>query len=498
MKVSRVILLIFPVLFSIAAFGQKKWTIKEVPDPKSRPGWNYVSNPDSILNSSTVDNINMLLKDLEQQTTNQGAVAVLQSIGSKSPKEFATALLREWGVGQKEKNNGFLILLVLDQRRMEFEIGYGLEGILTDVTCKRIQEQYMVPHAKAGDYNATVLNGVSQVCRVLLTGNNTIDAGVPGEEVPRVTPDVPYSGPEPADYPASGGFSYLMGEVIPYLVSGFILFIVFLIFSSLSKRKAVGFSRKYETASFKILRFILVDLLYIGLFLFLAGDFGILKLITGFYGYILVRSVAATYFTKRWLKKEVAGRDREEVYKLTREAYLRWPGAFQYVLPFPFRQYFRSLMNAMTRLRNEPVYSADGAAMTKLNEAEDDAYLEKHQVKEEELQAVDYDVWHKPDSGEHTVFRYELFSKYSACPKCAAITYTKSGDKVLYAATYESAGKGLRTYTCQYCAFEKKEEYHIPKLERSSDSSGSGSSGSSGGSSWGGGSSGGGGAGSSW
>ncbi|MFN3940996.1 MAG: TPM domain-containing protein, partial [Chitinophagales bacterium] len=111
--------------------------------------------------------VNSIIKDLEDSTTVQVGVVVINSIGNAVPKEFATALFRHWGIGQAEKDNGLLILLVINQRRMEFEVGYGLEGILTDGICKRIQMEYMVPYAKQEDYNACVLNGVMEVSRIL-------------------------------------------------------------------------------------------------------------------------------------------------------------------------------------------------------------------------------------------------------------------------------------------------------------------------------------------
>ncbi len=109
-----------------------------------------------------------MLKSLEDSTTVQVAVAVINSIGEKVPKEFATALFRYWGIGQSDKDNGLLILLVMDQRRMEFEVGYGLEGILTDGICKRIQVLHMVPYAKEGNFDAAVKNGLYEVNKILI------------------------------------------------------------------------------------------------------------------------------------------------------------------------------------------------------------------------------------------------------------------------------------------------------------------------------------------
>ena len=65
------------------------------------------------------------------------------SIGEQDLESFSNELFARWGIGQKENNNGVLVLFVLDQRKIRFEVGYGMEGILPDAVCKRIQSQYV-------------------------------------------------------------------------------------------------------------------------------------------------------------------------------------------------------------------------------------------------------------------------------------------------------------------------------------------------------------------
>jgi uncharacterized protein len=110
------------------------YTVETVPDPKSSPSYHYVSNPDGVIEESTVAQIDSLLANLEKTTTSQVAVVVLNSIGETVPKTFATKLFNYWGIGDREKDNGLLILMVMDQRSIEFETGKGMEGVLPDVT----------------------------------------------------------------------------------------------------------------------------------------------------------------------------------------------------------------------------------------------------------------------------------------------------------------------------------------------------------------------------
>ena len=105
-----------------------------------------------------------MLYALEQQTGIETVVAVVPSIGQEDCFYFSHQLLNEWGVGKKEKNNGLVILLVTDQRCIQFYTGYGLEGDLLDAICKRIQTKYMIPYLKDGNWDAGMVAGVKAVC----------------------------------------------------------------------------------------------------------------------------------------------------------------------------------------------------------------------------------------------------------------------------------------------------------------------------------------------
>lgn len=219
-------LLLFLSIAANTTAAQKKWTVENVPNPKAHASWNTVSDPDDILQDETEDEINSLFKQLEQKTTDQAGVVVLQSIGKKNPREFATALFRRWGIGSKDKNNGLLILLVMDQRRMEFEVGYGLEGKLTDLVCKQIQEEYMVPYARQGNFDEAVLSGVQQVYQVLMGETvQTEEANPDPGHIP-----MPYANPDYAQRnPAPSPKQSFSDKVFDYLTKktgfGGILFI---------------------------------------------------------------------------------------------------------------------------------------------------------------------------------------------------------------------------------------------------------------------------------
>ena len=151
-----------------------EYTLDNIPNVRLQDKTNYVSNPDGILSAEATDSINQMLFNLEQKTGIETAVVVLPSIGNEDCFDFAFKLGSKWGVGKKGKDNGLVILLVTDQRCIQFVTGYGLEGDLPDAACKRIQSKYMIPYLRQGDWNNGMVTGVKAVC-ARLDGSMTND-----------------------------------------------------------------------------------------------------------------------------------------------------------------------------------------------------------------------------------------------------------------------------------------------------------------------------------
>lgn len=160
---SRFFLLSCLLFIQALAHSQSKaYTVDQVPNPKTL-GNGYVSNPDQIISNEDVNKLNRLIREIEDSTSAQVAVVILQSIGQANPKEFTTRLFNTWGIGQADVDNGLLIFAVMDQRRTEFETGYGLEGVLPDVVCYRIAMQQLVPEFKQGRYGEGLLKAVRRI-----------------------------------------------------------------------------------------------------------------------------------------------------------------------------------------------------------------------------------------------------------------------------------------------------------------------------------------------
>ena len=154
------LLLFVPLLRAV------EYTPAQVPNVHQTDGRRFVSNPDGILSPETVDTLDRTLFGLQEATTSEVAVVALQSIGQADTDLFATELFTQWGIGKKN-DNGLLVLLVLDQRRITFRTGYGLEGVLPDAICKRIQSRYILPRFREGNYDQGMIDGITAVSRIL-------------------------------------------------------------------------------------------------------------------------------------------------------------------------------------------------------------------------------------------------------------------------------------------------------------------------------------------
>ncbi len=163
-------LLIAALLFvftATAAAETKQYTIDDVPNVRLSDVRQYVTDPSAILSATARDSINAILGRLEKSTGIETAVVMLPSIGDEDIFEFGHELFRKWGIGKKKSDNGLLILFVMDQKKVRFTTGYGIEGTMTDAMSKRIQTTLMIPRFKKGNWDGGMVNGVRAVAKTL-------------------------------------------------------------------------------------------------------------------------------------------------------------------------------------------------------------------------------------------------------------------------------------------------------------------------------------------
>jgi uncharacterized protein len=131
-------------------------------------GGMWVHDEAHVLSAGTKAEIEMMLKAERDSTSNQIAVLVIPSLQGEILEEYAIKVAHnEWKLGDKENDNGVLLLIVIDDRKMRIEVGYGLEGALTDAISNRITRNEIKPYFLQGDYDAGVKAGVTAIMQAI-------------------------------------------------------------------------------------------------------------------------------------------------------------------------------------------------------------------------------------------------------------------------------------------------------------------------------------------
>jgi len=125
-----------------------------------------------ILSAYTRQSLSDSLKAHEDRTGNQIAVLTIPTLDGEGVEDYALKVFNDWKLGQKGKDNGILILVAPNERRMRIEVGYGLEGELTDGTAGQIIRNIMTPKFKNGDYDGGITDGARAVVMVLERGSS--------------------------------------------------------------------------------------------------------------------------------------------------------------------------------------------------------------------------------------------------------------------------------------------------------------------------------------
>src|SRR5262245_19398266 len=121
----------------------------------------------NILDAATRAALTDKLAALEQKSSDQLVVVTLKSLQGTSIEDFGYQLGRRWQIGQKDKNNGVLLIVVPSERKVRIEVGYGLEGTLTVAVSRLIIENGIVPRFRANDYPDGITRGVDDIISVL-------------------------------------------------------------------------------------------------------------------------------------------------------------------------------------------------------------------------------------------------------------------------------------------------------------------------------------------
>ena len=145
-------------ILTIPSFG------KEVSFPQPV---GYVNDFAHLLSSSDVARLTGLITELERKTTSEIAIVTLASIPGGDIESYAVGLFEAWGIGKKGEDNGLLILAGVGERLIRIEVGYGLEGIITDGLAGEVIRQKIAPNFQRGEFGEGLFNGTAALANLI-------------------------------------------------------------------------------------------------------------------------------------------------------------------------------------------------------------------------------------------------------------------------------------------------------------------------------------------
>ncbi len=151
----------------------------------------YVQDYANVLSPNAKQAIQALGQNLDQKTTAQLAVVTIDSLDGAALEDYSLELFRSWGIGDKTKNNGVLILVAVKDRKSRIEVGYGLEGALPDGLTGRIQDQYMLPYFRNGQYERGILNAYGVIANLVAKEYNVTLASGGKQQVAQAIDEEP-------------------------------------------------------------------------------------------------------------------------------------------------------------------------------------------------------------------------------------------------------------------------------------------------------------------
>ncbi len=157
-RIMRLKFLICALAISFYAMGQKA-----VPEL-----WNTRVHDDAkVLKHETIDHLEKQLAHYEDSTSNQIAILIISSLEGEAIEQYSIRVAEVWNLGQKDKDNGVLLLIAIDDHKMRIEVGHGLEGVLTDALSSRIIRNEMAPDFRRGDYDAGVIAAITAITHAI-------------------------------------------------------------------------------------------------------------------------------------------------------------------------------------------------------------------------------------------------------------------------------------------------------------------------------------------
>jgi uncharacterized protein len=130
----------------------------------------FINDFAGILDEKTKEDMNRLTREVEEKTSAEISVVTVSSLEGLTVEQYANELFRMWGIGKKGKDNGVLVLVAPNERKIRIEVGYGLEGILPDGLVGEIIRANVTPAFKRGDFAVGLRQGVDRIVDIVREG----------------------------------------------------------------------------------------------------------------------------------------------------------------------------------------------------------------------------------------------------------------------------------------------------------------------------------------
>lgn len=414
-------------LFLTSATATQAMPVEDIPNVHALDRSRYVSDPMGYLSLEALAKADSIIGGIWKQTSAEPVVVIVDTLEGQDINSAATQLFERWRPGKRDKDNGMILLIAVDDRKDVIRTGYGMEVVLPDITCGQLLRNVVDPYMKAGDYDSAVLESLMAINEIVTNPDAT-------EELMSK-----YENDADAKTRSGSGSIFSTYLVIGGLVSA-VLFV--LIIATLVKTKGQERHLRYDALNRLNLMTLMLTVAFLGL-------------------------PVVDYLLLRLLMHHVR--------------------------------------------RTVPRCDNCKHKMRLIDEVHDNDYLTPAQDREEQLNSVDYDVWHCDNCNNNLILPYVNRSKsYSVCPSCGARAEVLQSNQVVTQPTQTTEGIGQKTFLCKNCGNKRKKLYHIAKVvappvivtggygRRGGGFGGGFGGGGFGGGSFGGGSTGGGGASSGW
>jgi uncharacterized protein len=143
------------------------WAFAASADVAVPPLSGRVVDQTGTLSSGDIDRLTQILKDFETRKGSQVAVLIVPTTQPETIEQFSIRVAEAWKIGRKKVDDGAILVVAKNDRKLRIEVGYGLEGALNDVTAKRIIDEVITPRFRSGDFAGGISDGVDRILRVI-------------------------------------------------------------------------------------------------------------------------------------------------------------------------------------------------------------------------------------------------------------------------------------------------------------------------------------------